>query len=409
MFAYSPFASDRRTKPDADDIGGAACAAEIPPGPLMAKKTLSEHQIHLIAKALADPRRHEILQQIGASNDTASCSDIRELPACHRRHPVPPYEGTGNGGPDQNHSRRQICPPGTAARRPEGLPDPFEENLTEKVATFPGSVSSIRQLSNCRSKADSTGRRMMSKLKNKVAVVTGASKGIGAAIAKALAAEGASVVVNYASSKEGADRVVADITAKGGKAVAVQGDVSKAKDVDRIFAETKKQFGSLDVLVNNAGIYEFSPIGEVTEDKFHRLFNTNVLGLLLASQQAANLFGPEGGSIINIGSVVSRITPPGSSIYSATKSAVDAVTGALARELGPKKIRVNSINPGMVETEGVHSAGFIGSDFEKGAVAQTPLGRIAQPGDIAPLAVFLASSDSGWLTGETILASGGLR
>ena len=249
----------------------------------------------------------------------------------------------------------------------------------------------------------------MSKLKNKVAVVTGASKGIGAAIAKALAAEGASVVVNYASSKEGADRVVADIAAKGGKAVAVQGDVSKSKDVERIFAETKKQFGSLDVLVNNAGIYEFSPIGEVTEDKFHRLFNTNVLGLLLASQQAANLFGPEGGSIINIGSVVSRITPPGSSIYSATKSAVDAVTGALARELGPKKIRVNSINPGMVETEGVHSAGFIGSDFEKGAVAQTPLGRIAQPSDIAPLAVFLASSDSGWLTGETILASGGLR
>jgi 3-oxoacyl-[acyl-carrier protein] reductase len=250
---------------------------------------------------------------------------------------------------------------------------------------------------------------MMSKLKNKVAVVTGASKGIGAAIAKALASEGASVVVNYSSSKEGADRVVADIAAKGGKAVAVQGDVSKAKDVERIFAETKKQFGSLDVLVNNAGIYEFSPLGEVTEDKFHRLFNTNVLGLLLASQQAANLFGPEGGSIINIGSVVSRITPPGSSIYSATKSAVDAVTGALARELGPRKIRVNSINPGMVETEGVHSAGFIGSDFEKGAVAQTPLGRIAQPDDIAPLAVFLASSDSGWLTGETIVASGGLR
>jgi 3-oxoacyl-[acyl-carrier protein] reductase len=249
----------------------------------------------------------------------------------------------------------------------------------------------------------------MSKLKNKVAVVTGASKGIGASIAKALAAEGASVVVNYSSSKEGADRVVADITAKGGKAVAVQGDVSKAKDVERIFAETKKQFGSLDVLVNNAGVYEFSPIGEVTEDKFHRLFNTNVLGLLLASQQAANLFGPEGGSIINIGSAVSSLTPPASSIYTATKGAVDAVTGVLAKELGPRKIRVNSINPGMVETEGVHTAGFIGSDFEKGAVAQTPLGRIAQPGDIAPLAVFLASSDSGWLTGETILASGGLR
>ncbi len=249
----------------------------------------------------------------------------------------------------------------------------------------------------------------MSKLKNKVAVVTGASKGIGAAIAKALAAEGASVVVNYASSKEGADRVVAEIAAKGGKAIAVQGDVSKAADVDRIFAETKTKFGTLDVLVNNAGVYEFSPLGEITEEKFHRLFNTNVLGLLLATQAAAKLFGPDGGSVINIGSAVSRITPPGSSVYTATKGAVDAVTGVLARELGPKRIRVNSINPGMVETEGVHSAGFIGSDFEKGAVAQTPLGRIAQPGDIAPLAVFLASADSGWLTGETLLASGGLR
>lgn len=249
----------------------------------------------------------------------------------------------------------------------------------------------------------------MSKLTNKVAVVTGASKGIGAAIAKALAAEGAAVVVNYASSKEGADRVVADIASKGGKAVAVQGDVSKAADVDRIFAETKKQFGTLDVLVNNAGIYEFAPLSEVTEEKFHRLFNTNVLGLLLASQQAANLFGPDGGSIINISSAVSSLTPPGTSVYTATKGAVDVITGVLAHELASKKIRVNSINPGLVETEGVHSAGFIGSDFEKGAVAQTPLGRIGQPSDIAPLAVFLASSDSGWLTGETILASGGLR
>ena len=249
----------------------------------------------------------------------------------------------------------------------------------------------------------------MSKLKNKVAVVTGASKGIGASIAKALAAEGAAVVVNYASSKEGADRVVAEIAAKGGKAIAVQGDVAKAADVQRIFAETKKQFGKLDVLVNNAGVYEFAPLSEVTEEKFHRLFNTNVLGLLLASQQAANLFGTEGGSIINVGSAVTSRTPPDTSVYTATKSAVDAVTGVLARELGPKKIRVNSINPGMVETEGVHSAGFIGSDFEKGLVAQTPLGRIGQPADIAPLAVFLASADSGWLTGETLLASGGLR
>jgi 3-oxoacyl-[acyl-carrier protein] reductase len=249
----------------------------------------------------------------------------------------------------------------------------------------------------------------MSKLKNKVAVVTGASKGIGAGIAKALAAEGAAVVVNYASSKEGADRVVAEITSKGGKAVAVQGDVAKAADVERIFAETKKQFGKLDVLVNNAGVYEFTPLEDITEEKFHRLFNTNVLGLLLATQQAAKLFGPDGGSVINIGSAVSRITPPTSAVYTATKGAVDAVTGVLARELGPKKIRVNSINPGMVETEGVHTAGFLGSDFEKGAVAQTPLGRIGQPGDIAPLAVFLASADSGWLTGETILASGGMR
>ena len=202
---------------------------------------------------------------------------------------------------------------------------------------------------------------------------------------------------------------MADIAAKGGKAVAVQGDVSKAKDVDRIFAETKKQFGTLDVLVNNAGVYEFAPIGEVTEDKFHRLFNTNVLGLLLATQAATKLFGPEGGSVVNVGSAVSRVTPPDTAVYTATKGAVDAVTGVLARELGPKKIRVNSINPGMVETEGTHTLGIPGSDFEKELVAQTPLGRIGQPGDIAPLAVFLASSDSGWLTGETILASGGLR
>lgn len=249
----------------------------------------------------------------------------------------------------------------------------------------------------------------MSKLKNKVAVVTGASKGIGAGIAKAFAAEGAAVVVNYASSKEGADRVVAEITSKGGKAVAVQGDVAKAADVDRLFAETKKQFGTLDVLVNNAGVYEFAPLEAVTEENFHRLFNTNVLGLLLATQQAAKLFGPEGGSVINIGSAVSRITPPGSAVYTATKGAVDAVTGVLARELGPKKIRVNSINPGIVETEGAHAGGFIGSEFEKGAIAQTPLGRIGQPGDIASLAVFLATADAGWLTGETLLASGGLR
>jgi 3-oxoacyl-[acyl-carrier protein] reductase len=249
----------------------------------------------------------------------------------------------------------------------------------------------------------------MNKLQNKVAVVTGASKGIGAGIAKSLAAEGASVVVNYASSKEGADRVVAEIKQKGGKAVAVQGDVSKASDVRRIFAETKRAFGKLDVLVNNAGVYEFAALGDITEEHFHRQFNTNVLGLILATQEGAKLFGPEGGSIINIGSTASHITPPSTAVYTATKGAVDAVTRVLAKELGPKKIRVNSINPGMVETEGVHTAGFIGSDFQKQMETQTPLGRIAQPNDIAPIAVFLASPESGWLTGETLLASGGLR
>jgi len=249
----------------------------------------------------------------------------------------------------------------------------------------------------------------MSKLKNKVAVVTGASKGIGAGIAKSLAAEGASVVVNYASSKEGADRVVAEITAKGGKAVAVQGDVAKAADVERIFAETKKAFGRLDTLVNNAGVYQFTPVEDLTEEEFHRQFNTNVLGLLLATREAVKYFGEEGGTIINIGSAATELNPPTSVIYTATKGAVDAVTHVLAKELGPKKIRVNSINPGMVETEGVHAQGFIGSDFETQFVSQTPLGRIAQPEDVAPIAVFLASDDSGWLTGELLVASGGLR
>jgi 3-oxoacyl-[acyl-carrier protein] reductase len=249
----------------------------------------------------------------------------------------------------------------------------------------------------------------MSKLTNKVAVVTGASKGIGAGIAKSLAAEGASVVVNYASSKEGADRVVAEITEKGGKAVAVQGDVSKASDVRRIFAETKKAFGTLDVLVNNAGVYDFAPVDKITEEQFHWMFNTNVLGLLLATQEAVKLFGDKGGSIINIGSTSSTVTPPTTAVYTATKGAVDAVTHVLAKELGPKKIRVNSINPGMVDTEGARAVGAIGSDWQKQFEAQTPLGRIAQPEDIGPIAVFLASADSGWLTGETLLASGGLR
>ena len=249
----------------------------------------------------------------------------------------------------------------------------------------------------------------MGKLTNKVAVVTGSSKGIGAGIAKGLAAEGAAVVVNYASSKEGAERVVSEIKAKGGKAVAIQGDVSKAKDVQRLFGDTKKAFGRLDVLVNNAGVYDFAPLDQVTAEHFHRMFDTNVLGLILATQEAAKHFGADGGSVINIGSVASSLTLPTTAVYTATKGAVDAVTRTLAKELGPRKIRVNSINPGAVETEGTHAAGVIGSDFLKGLEAQTPLGRIAQPSDIAPVAVFLASEDSAWVTGETLLASGGLR
>lgn len=248
----------------------------------------------------------------------------------------------------------------------------------------------------------------MSKLKGKVAVVTGASKGIGAAIAKSLAAEGASVVVNYASSKSGADKVVEAITKAGGKAVAAGGDVSKNADAESIIDAAIKNYGRLDILVNNSGVYEFSPIENITEESFHRMFNINVLGLLLTTKAALKYIG-EGGSIINIGSVVSRITPPASSIYTGTKGAVDAITGVLSRELGPKKIRVNTLNPGMVETEGVQTAGFLGGDLEKTLVAQTPLGRIGQPKDIASIAVFLASEDSAWLTGEQLLAGGGAR
>lgn len=248
----------------------------------------------------------------------------------------------------------------------------------------------------------------MGKLKGKVAVVTGASKGIGAGIAKALAAEGASVVVNYASSKAGADAVVAAITAAGGKAVAVGGDVSKAAEAKGIVEAAIKAFGRLDILVNNSGVYEFSPIEDVTEEQFHRIFNINVLGVLLTTQAAVKHLG-EGSSVINIGSAVSRITPPNSSVYTGTKGALDAITGVLANELGPKKIRVNSINPGVVETEGTHTAGFIGSDFERDIVSKTPLGRTGQPNDISTIAVFLASQDSAWLTGEQILASGGMR
>ncbi|MGZ3275220.1 MAG: glucose 1-dehydrogenase [Caulobacteraceae bacterium] len=248
----------------------------------------------------------------------------------------------------------------------------------------------------------------MSKLQGKVAVVTGASKGIGAGIAKALAAEGAAVVVNYASSKAGADAVVEAIAKAGGKAVAVHGDVSKAQDAEGVVAAAIREFGRLDVLVNNAGVYDMKPLEAIDEAHYRRMFDINVLGVLLATKAASPHLG-EGSSVINISSVVTSLNPPGSAVYTATKGAVDSITGVLANEFGQRRIRVNAINPGIVETEGTHTAGFIGSDFEAGAVAQTPLGRTGQPDDIAGVAVFLASDDSRWLTGEKIVASGGLR
>jgi 3-oxoacyl-[acyl-carrier protein] reductase len=252
---------------------------------------------------------------------------------------------------------------------------------------------------------------MSQRLAGKVAIVTGASKGIGASIARHLAGEGAAVVVNYASSKEGADRVVSEITGKGGRAVSVQADMAKPSDIRRLFAETNKAFGRLDVLVNNAGIYEFAALEAVTAEHFHKQFDLNVLGLIFATQEAVKHFGRDGGSIINIRSVVSTSAPPNSAVYSATKAAVDAVTRSLAKELGPRKIRVNSINPGMVETEGTKSQGITAgeNEFRRQFESLTPLGRIGQPGDIAPAAVFLASSESAWITGETFYIAGGYR
>jgi 3-oxoacyl-[acyl-carrier protein] reductase len=247
----------------------------------------------------------------------------------------------------------------------------------------------------------------MSKLRGKVAVVTGASKGIGAGIAKALAAEGAAVAVNYASSRSGADKVVAEIEKAGGKAVAIQGDMSKSEDIARLFAETKQAFGTPNVLVNNAGVFQFDPLENVKPEEFHRQFNTNVLGPILAAKEAASYFGSDGGSIINVSSIVSTRAFPQSVVYSATKSALDSVTRVLAAELGPRNIRVNTLAPGMIETEGTHTAGFIGSDFEAHAKASTPLGRIGQPDDIAKIAVFLASDESGWVSGERIEGAGG--
>lgn len=250
---------------------------------------------------------------------------------------------------------------------------------------------------------------MSQKLQGKVAVVTGASKGIGAAIALHLAKEGASVVVNYSSSKDAADRVVAAIVDNGGKAVAVKANVAEQKDIEHLFAETKKAFGKVDVLINNAGIYEFSPLEAITAEHYHKQFNLNVLGLLLTTQEAVKLFPAEGGSIVNLSSVVATTPVPNASVYSATKGAVDALTRSLAAELGPKHIRVNAINPGLVETEGTHTAGITESDFRKQMEQQTPLGRIGQPRDIATATVFLASPDAGWVTGQTLLVSGGYR
>jgi len=247
----------------------------------------------------------------------------------------------------------------------------------------------------------------MSDLAGKVAVVTGASKGIGASIAKELAAAGAAVVVNYASAKDGAERVVASIKQKGGKAIAVQGDVSKEADVKRLFAETTKAFGALDVLVNNAGVYAFAPLEQVSEGEYRREFDINVLGPLLATREAVAHFNGNGGSVINVSSVVSTKAFPNTAIYSGTKGALDAITRVLAAELGPRKIRVNTIAPGVIDTEGAQALGVIGSDFETQAIAATPLGRTGQPEDIGKLAVFLASDQSGWVTGERIAAAGG--
>lgn len=249
----------------------------------------------------------------------------------------------------------------------------------------------------------------MAKLAGQVAVVTGASKGIGAAIAEHLAAAGAAVVVNYASSKAGAEAVVGRIRGAGGQAIAVQADVSRLDDIRRLFAETKKAFGRLDILVNNAGIYEFMPLEAVTAEHFHKQFDLNVLGLLLTTQEAVKHFGPSGGSIVNISSLAAAVAPPKTSVYSATKAAVNAITRSLARELGPRKIRVNAVAPGIVDTEGLHATGIASSNFAKASEAQTPLGRNGKPDDIAPAVVFLASPDSGWTTGETLYISGGLR
>src|SRR5215510_1889110 len=286
---------------------------------------------------------------------------------------------------------------------------PVVPSDTQRRRGPPNATTRLAKQQSLSRKLSSRRQIMSKKLQGKVAVVTGASKGIGAAIARHLAAEGAAVVVNYSSSKQGADRIVEEIKSKGGQAVAVQANLAKPAEIERLFVEAKKTFDKLDILINNAGIYDFAPLESVTPEHFHKQFDLNVLGLLLASQQAAKHFGRAGGAIVNISSVVAHSPVASASVYSATKAAVDAITKSLAKELGPRKIRVNSINPGMVETEGLRGAGIAESDFRKTVETQTPLGRIGQPGDIAPAAVFLASSDSSWITGETLTISGGLH
>jgi 3-oxoacyl-[acyl-carrier protein] reductase len=290
----------------------------------------------------------------------------------------------------------------------------LEQVRAERIRSFARGIASTRQqnpptLTQSNQTRGTLEEFMAAKLAGKVAVVTGASKGLGAEIARQLASEGAAVVVNYSSSKAGADKVVADITAKGGKAIAVQGDMSKPADVIRLFAETKKAYSRLDVLVNNAGIYQFAPLDKITPEHFHQHFDLNVLGLLLATQEAAKHFGPAGGSVVNISSVVATASFPGASVYSATKAAVDSITRTLAAELGPRKIRVNSVNPGMVVTEGNAEAGDPNSDFAKGYVAAAKLGRVGHPDDIAPAVVYFATDDSKWVTGETLFVTGGFR
>ncbi len=247
----------------------------------------------------------------------------------------------------------------------------------------------------------------MSRLDGKVAIVTGASKGIGAEIARELARNGASVVVNYASDAEGADRVVSDILKAGGNAIAIQAGVNKASEAQRLIADALKAFGKLDILVNNAGVFRFLPLAQFSEEEFYRQYNTNVLGTLLVTREAAEHFGPNGGSIVNIGSNVAAYTPANSSIYSSSKAAINAITGVLSKELGPKKIRVNSVNPGLIDTEGATAAGVIGGEYQKKRAAETPLGRTGLPTDIAPLVAFLASDGASWLTGEIINVAGG--